>query len=54
MAIQVGMRVSHAKFGIGKVLSVEGSGTDRKAVIFFENLGQKTMMLQYAKLTVVE
>ncbi len=54
MAIQVGMKVSHAKFGIGKVLSVEGSGTDRKAVIFFENLGQKTMMLQYAKLTVVE
>ena len=53
-AIQVGMRVEHAKFGKGKVLSVEGSGSNRKATIFFESAGQKTMMLVYAKLKIIE
>ena len=53
-AIQVGMRVRHAKFGEGKVLTVEGSGTERKATIFFDNVGQKTMMLVFAKLTILE
>ena len=53
-AIQVGMQVEHAKFGQGKVLSVEGSGSNRKATIFFESAGQKTMMLVYAKLKIIE
>ena len=53
-AIQVGMQVEHAKFGKGKVLSVEGSGSNRKATIFFESSGQKTMMLVYAKLKIIE
>ena len=53
-AIQVGMNVMHAKFGLGKVLTVEGTGNDRKATVFFENVGQKTLVLAFAKLTIVE
>ena len=53
-AIQPGMTVSHAKFGIGKVISVEGAGTGRKATVFFEGTGQKTLMLAFAKLAIVE
>ena len=52
-AIQVGMTVSHAKFGIGKVLAIEGSGTERKATVFFDNIGNKTLMLAFAKLSIV-
>jgi DNA helicase-2/ATP-dependent DNA helicase PcrA len=52
-AIQVGMKVQHAKFGMGKVLTIEGSGKDRKAVVFFENIGQKTLLLAFAKLVIV-
>ena len=52
-AIQVGMMVSHAKFGVGKVLSVEGEGDSRKAMIFFDNVGQKLLVLKFAKLTIV-
>ena len=52
-AIQVGMRVRHAKFGEGKVLTIEGSGNERKATIFFDQVGQKTMMLVYAKLVII-
>ena len=53
-AIQVGMEVMHTKFGRGKVMNVEGSGNDRKAVVFFEGIGQKTLILAFAKLTIVE
>ena len=53
-AIQAGMRVSHAKFGLGKVLYTEGSGSERKATIFFDNIGNKTLMLAFAKLVIVE
>ena len=53
-SIMPGMKVSHEKFGIGKVLGVEGSGDSRKATVFFEGVGQKQLMLKFAKLTIVE
>ena len=53
-AIMPGMRVLHAKFGQGKVLSVEGEGDSRKAHIFFEQLGEKQLLLKFAKLTIIE
>lgn len=52
-SIMPGMRVQHAKFGIGKVLSIEGSGDSHKANVFFEQAGNKQLMLKYAKLTIV-
>lgn len=53
-SIQPGRKVMHAKFGVGKVLSLEGNGADVKAVVFFEGIGQKQLLLKFAKLTVVE
>ncbi|MBP5547186.1 MAG: ATP-binding domain-containing protein, partial [Bacteroidales bacterium] len=53
-AIMPGMKVSHEKFGIGKVLNIEGDGDSRKATVFFEGTGQKQLMLKFAKLTIVE
>ena len=52
--IMVGMHVQHAKFGIGTVQSIEGAGDSRKATVFFEGVGQKQLMLKFAKLTVIE
>jgi len=52
-AIQVGMTVAHAKFGTGKVLLIEGAGNERKATVFFDNIGNKTLMLAFAKLSIV-
>jgi len=43
--------VSHEKFGLGKVVSLEGEGSNKKAIIFFDNFGEKTLLLQFAKLT---
>ena len=53
-AIMPGMKVQHDKFGIGKVLGIDGSGDSRKATVFFEGVGQKQLMLKFAKLTIVE
>lgn len=53
-AIQPGMMVRHEKFGTGKVLSCEGDGNSRKATVFFEGVGQKALMLAFAKLTIIE
>jgi DNA helicase-2/ATP-dependent DNA helicase PcrA len=49
-----GMTVQHERFGKGKVLKVEGRPPDLKATVFFPTAGQKSLLLRFAKLTVVE
>ncbi len=51
--LQAGTIVEHARFGRGKVLSVEGAGNDRKAQIQFEVGGIKNILLRFAKLEIV-
>lgn len=48
--LKVGSRVQHNRFGYGTILSLSGAPGDRKAVIDFEQFGQKTLLLKYAKL----
>ena len=45
-----GVRVEHEHFGEGKVLSVEGAGDQAKAVVFFNGVGQKKLVLKFARL----
>lgn len=52
--LQVGMQVEHAKFGSGKVISIEGNVNDKKATVFFEGIGQKQLLLKFAKLKIIE
>jgi DNA helicase-2/ATP-dependent DNA helicase PcrA len=51
--MQVGMEVEHERFGFGKVLTLEGNKPDIKATIFFKDLGQKQLLLKFAKLRIV-
>jgi DNA helicase-2/ATP-dependent DNA helicase PcrA len=53
MKLQSGMQVEHEKFGIGKVLNVEGMLPNKKATVFFEGVGQKQLLLKFAKLKIV-
>lgn len=48
-----GMVVRHEMFGEGKVLSVSGNGNNAKAIIQFPGVGQKHLMLKYAKLQII-
>ncbi|PIQ34673.1 MAG: ATP-dependent DNA helicase, partial [Bacteroidetes bacterium CG18_big_fil_WC_8_21_14_2_50_41_14] len=51
--IQAGMEVEHVSFGLGKVISIEGEGPNKKATVFFHAVGQKNLLLRFAKLVVV-
>jgi DNA helicase II / ATP-dependent DNA helicase PcrA len=51
--IQVGMDVEHARFGMGKVILVEGNPGDLKATVFFQGFGNKQLLLKFAKLKIV-
>ena len=51
--IQTGMEVQHSRFGIGKVLVTEGKMPNKKATVFFQNFGQKQLLLKFAKLKIV-
>jgi DNA helicase-2/ATP-dependent DNA helicase PcrA len=54
MSLAAGMRVEHQKFGFGKIVAVEDVGPNRKAHIVFDSVGDKTLMLSFAKLMVHE
>jgi DNA helicase-2/ATP-dependent DNA helicase PcrA len=51
--LQTGMEVEHERFGFGKVLTLEGNKPDIKATIFFKEIGQKQLLLKFAKLRIV-
>lgn len=51
--IQAGMEVEHDRFGKGKVLLVEGKTPDLKATVFFPGVGNKQLLLKFAKLRIV-
>lgn len=48
--LETGQRVRHAKFGAGVVVNTEGYGEKLKAIIQFEIVGRKILMVKYAKL----
>lgn len=50
--IQKGVVVFHNTFGKGTVLSTMGKGLDKKAEIYFDDIGIKKIILKYAKMTV--
>ena len=50
MTLRVGAKVEHESFGMGKVLQLAGSGESAKAVVLFDSVGAKNLMLKYAKL----
>jgi DNA helicase-2/ATP-dependent DNA helicase PcrA len=52
-SIQSGMEVIHERFGKGKVLLVEGKAPDLKATVFFPGVGNKHLLLKFAKLRIV-
>ena len=52
--LQAGMKVEHMKFGFGQVTKMEGSAHNPIATVIFEKNGEKKIMLNYAKLRIVE
>ena len=49
-SIEIGMRLRHPTFGVGKVVSVRGSGRGAKLTIDFPNVGRKLVALGFVEL----
>ena len=49
----IGQQVFHSKFGEGRIISFEGTGTDAKAQVNFSRHGPKWLALSIAKLTAI-
>lgn len=52
-ALQTGMNVEHPKFGKGRVVAVEGNGPNKKATVFFSDIGNKNLLLRFARLKII-
>jgi DNA helicase-2/ATP-dependent DNA helicase PcrA len=52
--LQEGQKVEHQKFGFGEVIKMEGSAHNPIATVKFELNGEKKIMLNYAKLRIIE
>jgi DNA helicase-2/ATP-dependent DNA helicase PcrA len=48
LVLEVGDRVSHDTFGLGKVVALAGSGDKSEATIDFGSSGEKRLLLRYA------
>jgi len=52
--LQVGQKIEHQKFGFGEVTKMEGSAHNPIATVKFELNGEKKIMLNYARLRIVD
>ncbi len=52
--LKVGYNVQHERFGKGKVTALEGKSPNQKATVFFPRVGQKTLILRFAKLEILD
>ena len=52
--LQAGQKIEHQKFGFGEVIKMEGAAHNPVATVKFEHNGEKKIMLNYAKLRIVE
>ncbi|OSZ81669.1 ATP-dependent DNA helicase [Chitinophagaceae bacterium IBVUCB2] len=52
--LKEGQKVEHQKFGFGEVLKMEGAAHNPIATVKFEHNGEKKIMLNYAKLRILE
>jgi DNA helicase-2/ATP-dependent DNA helicase PcrA len=52
--LPAGTKVEHQRFGKGVVVQVEGAGNDKKATIKFAGIGEKKLLLRFAKLKIIE
>ncbi len=50
---KVGTVVRHKSFGVGKIMSIDGTGDKQVAVVLFEQAGQKKMFLAFAALEIL-
>ena len=53
-SLKEGMLVKHERFGIGKILTIENKNGSKKAIVLFNEAGEKQLLLKFAKLKIIK
>lgn len=53
-SLKEGQRIEHDRFGFGKIVKIEGAAPNIKAIVVFDDSGEKTLLLKFAKLRVIK
>ena len=48
-----GAVIEHQRFGVGRVMKLEGIGENQKATVEFKNAGTKQLLLKFARYKVI-
>ena len=51
--LREGSTIEHQRFGVGKVIRIEGTGENTKATVEFRNTGTKQLLLKFAKYKII-
>src|SRR5690606_32907172 len=51
--LTIGTKVSHERFGSGEITNIEGTFPNKKATVRFEGVGEKQLLLKFAKLEIL-
>lgn len=53
-ALSIGSNIEHERFGIGTIVSIEGSGEIAKAEVDFQAVGRKKLLLKFALFKILD
>jgi DNA helicase-2/ATP-dependent DNA helicase PcrA len=48
--VALGLKVRHAKFGVGTIRKIEGIGDEQKVIVWFNSVGPKKLLVRFAGL----
>ena len=51
--LREGSVIEHQRFGVGRVVRLEGSGENQKATVEFKNTGTKQLLLKFARYKII-
>lgn len=52
-SVSIGAVMEHQRFGIGKIIALEGTGENAKVTVEFRNVGKKQLLLKFAKFKII-
>lgn len=52
-SLKAGLIVEHQRFGQGTIIRIEGANMEKKAIVNFDNFGEKQLLLKFAKLKLI-
>ena len=51
--LEIGMRIEHNRFGVGRIVDIDTSQPDAKIRVRFDNFDVKTLLLKFAQFTIL-